>query len=90
MNTNISSYSEARQAGFRRRVLQARLHRLEEEITILLGDIALLECLGLPDAAEMIEVRLETLTREALRHRRALEDRTPLAEVVSPRIAWAS
>ncbi|WLT32765.1 hypothetical protein [Geothrix sp. PMB-07] len=91
--TSITAYGEARQESFRRRVLQARLARLEQEMDALLGDIALLNRLCLLEATDRLEERLTSMTREALRHRVALEGRTPLVEVLAPRLAemvWAS
>lgn len=85
-------YTGDRQAAFRRRVLESRLQMLTQEIEGLLGDVALLQRLGLHEAAAMLEVRVETLTREALRHRQALDQGllANLVEVVAPQMAFAS
>lgn len=69
----IVPMTEERRTDLRRRVLEARLRHLEQEAEILVADYALVERLGLPDAAEAIDARLVEMAREALRHRLALE-----------------
>lgn len=62
-----------RQVAFRRRVLEARLRHLDQAMSATLGRIENLAAVGLGAEAGLAESYLTDLTREALRHRRALE-----------------
>lgn len=64
---------EARQIAFRRRVLEARLRHLGQAVDATLARVRHLEALGYSAEAELAERHLTDLSREALRHRRALE-----------------
>jgi len=87
MTTTIHPYSDARRLSFKRRVLSSRLFHLEQEIETVLDEIAQLSRLGHYEEADRVELHLVDLTREALNHRSALEDRTPLVDVLAPRLA---
>jgi hypothetical protein len=66
-------FTEDRQVAFRRRVLEARLRHLDQAMAATLGRIENLAAVGLGAEAGLAESYLTDLTREALRHRRALE-----------------
>lgn len=90
-HTSISTYSEARQAAFRRLVLTRRLDSLQREIGLLEGKISTLRRFGLEHEADLLLEDLVKAQQLIRRIAHGLEAGDDLVATLAPRmLTWAA
>jgi hypothetical protein len=92
MNSHhITTYSEARQASFRRLVLSRHLECLRQEAESLERKIGSLLHFGLQVEADLLEVDLHHVHELITRYQTGIDAGADLVATIAPRmLAWAS